>query len=317
MSSSVRSSIYSILIFLALGILSSCSSFDLIPSDSLIQRLKDRGPVLVSIDNPYLAANLLLKQESKHSAALSGFLDTKGLPAAISVSQDFFEPARLKLFYRTEDEQYDLELLQGLWVIKGPSTIHDQAAKDLLASLDSLDSKDVISKSRKPKSSTARTKTIPTKTEIAEKGNTQFVPLFDQKSANNDFDSSVEAAKIKPEESKPVEIVKENTTTVQSEVVAPLKTTNNIEDLISRFTSSPAETTPRGDIVHYVTSEQETMEIIAKWYTKTPLTLSRIARANKLATSAILSPGDQIVIPSELVKNKMRLPEEAIPSLTQ
>lgn len=269
----IRATLLLILLFFA----SACSSFDLIPSDSLIHRLKGRGPVLVSSDNPYLAANLLLQQEAKNSSEFAGFLEKKGYPVALSVSQDFLTPAKLDLFYLNGDtnksEQYDLELLQDIWVIKGPHAITDGEVKKIISTLN-LDPR--TSDKSRPKVSNAP----------------ELIPLFEERSVD------------KPIKEEAINDSKKPTVT------------SGIEEMISQYSSAPAETTPRGDLVHFITSEKETLELIATWYTKTSLTLSRIARANKIAVSANLSPGDQIVIPAELVKNKMRLPEQVVEILS-
>ena len=304
-----------LLIALLSSVLCACSSFDLIPSDSLVQRLKGRGPVLVSPDNPYLAANLLLQQESKDSKELSGFLETKGLPSALSVSQDFFSPASLKFFYRENSEQYNLELLQGVWVIKGPGVIDDASAQDLLESSIPTRVAAIKPTALKVKVAAESTPRPSQKIEVQPKSSQDLVPLFDENDLNN---NDVQIAKSSQKTDKNSRIVipaePEPEVSKPSEVVEQKKP-SPIDELISQFASSPAEATPRGDLVHYVTSEKETLKIVAKWYTKTSLTLSRIARANKLDPAATLSPGDQVVIPAELVKNKMSLPEEAIGSL--
>ena len=67
-----------------------------------------------------------------------------------------------------------------------------------------------------------------------------------------------------------------------------------------------AELTPKGDLVHYVTGNNETLTTLAEWYTRDKSTIGKIARLNNLKATAKLSPGDVIVIPSYLVKNKVR-----------
>lgn len=269
---------------------------------------------MVSPDNPYLAANLLLQQESKSSEELAGFLETKGLPSALSVNQDFFSPANLKFFYRENSEQYNLELLQGIWVIKGPSPISDPGAQALLETSASAQVTALSPTKEKSKAHT-EVKTESYEAKVEPKSNQELIPLFEDGSSGPGSSGNGEPL---AKHSKKTQIVIP-AEPVQDEVsnTASAKAPNSspIDDLISQFASSPAETTPRGDVVHYITSEKETLEKISKWYTKTHLTLSRIARANKLEATATLSPGDQVVIPSELVKNKMRLPEEAVDSL--
>jgi hypothetical protein len=83
-------------------------------------------------------------------------------------------------------------------------------------------------------------------------------------------------------------------------------------------THSPlAEISPEGDIVHYVTSEDESLEMLARWYTFDKTNTARLARMNKLSQSQALTIGDSIIIPSYLVKNKVRLDEIAKSSLKE
>ena len=68
-----------------------------------------------------------------------------------------------------------------------------------------------------------------------------------------------------------------------------------------------AEVSPRGDVVHYVTLQGETISIIARWYTGERNNASKIARLNRMKNADTLQIGDSIVIPSYMVKNKYRL----------
>jgi len=91
--------------------------------------------------------------------------------------------------------------------------------------------------------------------------------------------------------------------------------TDNINNLRESAKGKPAETTPKGDIVHYVTYPGETLSMISRWYTDERENAGRIARINKLARPDKLELGDTVVIPSYLVKNKNRLTESAVKSL--
>lgn len=70
--------------------------------------------------------------------------------------------------------------------------------------------------------------------------------------------------------------------------------------------SENAELTPRGDLVHYVISPNETIEQIAGWYTDNPANADKLLRLNSLNKK--LEIGDVVVIPSYMVKKKSRMP---------
>jgi hypothetical protein len=88
-----------------------------------------------------------------------------------------------------------------------------------------------------------------------------------------------------------------------SEVQLSNKALELINKLVSSEDLSPAEETPRGDIVHYVTSPQETLSIIALWYSGEKENNERLGRINRIKGES-LSPGDTLVIPRYMVKNK-------------
>jgi hypothetical protein len=76
-----------------------------------------------------------------------------------------------------------------------------------------------------------------------------------------------------------------------------------------------AEISPKGDLVHYVTFPEETLSLVARWYTFDRNNAEKIGRMNQLPTSAPLSIGDTIIVPAYLLKNRSRLSEEAIKAL--
>ncbi len=284
----------------AILLLNSCSSFDLIPSDSLMQRVNGRGPVLVSEDNPYLAANLLLQQESKKSKELAGFLTEEGQPTAISVQQKIMQPASMTLYYKNDMKQYNMELLRGVWVIDGPFPISDSSVEELLKSQSSsqLLNEPVIKKTTQAKPLDSAEKTQ----KIAEIKNTpiarqhqltpkesfdlnatdqaDYEPLFDDKAQDH---TKIKEA-LEPAEEQPADSGDTQAADIQNRALA--------------------ETTPRGDVVHYISSEAESLELLAIWYTGNQMTLSRIAKANNISVDSQVNLGDQVIIPAELVKNK-------------
>ncbi|RIL09841.1 MAG: hypothetical protein DCC75_05645, partial [Proteobacteria bacterium] len=88
-----------------------------------------------------------------------------------------------------------------------------------------------------------------------------------------------------------------------------------IQELASKFSGQAAELSPKGDLVHYVTYPGETLSNIARWYTFERDNAARIARINDLKNPDQLSPGDTIVIPAYMLKNKVRLSEQALKEL--
>jgi hypothetical protein len=307
-------------LILSCCLLGSCSSFDLIPSDSVIHRVKGRGPILVSEENPFLAANILLQQESKKHKELAGFLAEAGSPQAISVKQELFETARMSFFYKENLRQYDLELLGGIWVIDGPKAIADEEVKTLLVSQSSSGLlRDPIKTTKKvPDNKTNTTNLLNSSEDINNTANSnEMVPFIEDKEAAIQTEKPLEKASSPKtaRESEGQEIFDLNAETspknTEEESKEMSEPTTETEDFsnpqavnFDTNIKALAESTPRGDIVHYISSDNETLAAISAWYTGTEATLSRVAKANSLTPSDKLSAGDQIIIPAELVKNK-------------
>lgn len=92
-------------------------------ADALVQRLKNRGPVTLSNDNPFLAGNLLLNREMENSAELQGFIQHRGVPKALEVEQEILGTLTMRFYYPDRRQEFALEELEDTWVIRGPRPI--------------------------------------------------------------------------------------------------------------------------------------------------------------------------------------------------
>ena len=105
--------------------------------------LANRGPVVVSKSNPYIASNMLLSKEIELNPTLKGFLKIKGNPEALEVTKSYFSPYLMYFYYPSQKEQYILEESSGDWVIRGPEIL----AADSISSLSNMPL-DAISKTK-------------------------------------------------------------------------------------------------------------------------------------------------------------------------
>ena len=96
-------------------------------ASGLYDRLNNRGPVLLSSDNPYLPANRLLSQELEKSAEMRDFVAKRGSPAAIAVKNGILERTELSLFYPSESEVYTLVRKPSGWVVGAPQPLSDES----------------------------------------------------------------------------------------------------------------------------------------------------------------------------------------------
>lgn len=256
---------------------------------SFINRLKNRGPVALSTENPYIASNLLVSREMDRSPEMRGFVETKGAPPAIEVDKPTFSSLTLKFYYPESREFYTLEEENDIWIIRGPNTIPRDTMKEVATLTRGMQGEPKLQlRVTSGQFKSAGTSPAP----IAHSPASDSKPLSPL---------TPKAAIPKPSAEKPP--------SQDQEAAVILK----IKELSAN--STQAELSPKGDLVHYVTYPGETLSMISRWYTHDRANAGRIARVNGLADPSGLKIGDTIVIPSYLLKNKQRLSEEAVTQL--
>lgn len=283
--------------------LSSCSS-SLKLNNSLIKRLRNRGPVALSSDNPFIAANLLISNEAQNSPELAGFINHRGAPLAIEIHTELFEPVNMDFFYPKEQEVYSLEDYENTWIIRGPFPLDRDKMKEVLALTAGIKEDPKLSIAKAPvatnvESPYSKSEVLETKPKVEE-----VEP------------ESSDIKKPAPESEKITAFQSPYTSNVaRSAAVSASQEEETIAKLSQAIRETP-ELTPKGDAVHYVTYSGETLSMIARWYTNERANASKLARINKLNNPNKLDIGDTVIIPSYLLKNKKRLTEQAVQALT-
>jgi len=256
-------------------------------NNGLINRLADRGPVPLSLDNPYLAANLFVSKEMAKTEEVKGFLNYRGAPGAIELLKSTFSPLTVHFLYPEKKEYFLFEESLDSWVINGPYRLNAAQERALAA----IAVRDSENKGAAPK-------------------------LLNQEQDNTKVNPAVQESQTTPAPRDSMAANQIGTgRSVQSSLVQENQELPAIKDIISTSAHESAELTPKGDLVHYVTLPGETLSIIARWYTEDRDNAGRIARINKLARPDNLAIGDTIVIPSYLLRNKNRLTAEAYEKL--
>ena len=324
--------------------------------NALIDRLKNRGPVTLSSDNPYLAANLLLSREMASSPELSGFVQHRGTPTGMAVEKQIFGALTLHFYYLDKSEHYTLEESDGLWIISAPQALRPEEERAL---------RHVDSPSRPPTDTSAATNSaaLLTPTTVATKAAsiTNSAPTALPStvpteriiaSVSSSIATNVPTAialkdrgfKSLPQASTPVAIeitpLPTRSEATPKSVRTPIKATLAptsvpaivtpvpirtelkgdsaiVERIRTKLGGEQAEITPRGDLVHYVTSDGENLDLITLWYTLDRTNAGRVARVNNLGEKTRLNIGDTVVIPAYLLRNKSRLGEAAMSELKQ
>jgi len=110
-------------------------------------------------------------------------------------------------------------------------------------------------------------------------------------------------------------IIEQNTPTFVEPVSTPVPTESKL-DIIKRlqntYASNKAEITPKGDLVHYVISDKDSLNKVTEWYTHDSSNIDKIERLNEFKSGYKLQIGDVVVVPKYLVKSTVLLNEEAL-----
>ena len=271
-----------------------CTS-DLRLNNSLVNRLKDRGPVVLSQNNPFLAGNLLLNREAEQHPELQGFLAHRGTPSAMEVARGFLSPMYITLYYPDAGESYFLSETQDAWMIEGPHSIPPEKNQEL-AKLDSALIRAELAGQDAP--------TASTRPESAQAAAAPETPPYGREQANlsGQFKSFSAPA---PDEA----------TAAPAPTPGFQRSPAAADKLKSTEFEENAEISPKGDLVHYVTFPGENMAMVAKWYTYDSHTADTLARINKLQGGK-LQLGDTVVIPRYLIKNKTRMTADVVKMFT-
>ncbi len=247
--------------------------------NAVLLSLKNRGAVPLSSHNPFIAGNLLLTKEMERSQDLRGFIDNRGTPKAIEISKGWTGPATMQLYYLDKGEYYTAEESGDTWLVTGPSRIPSGGIKLLEGLVEPGNEKAALS--LESTTTEAKEVSIPE----ADTGESASTPTWKDKS-------------------DPI-----SETRIWKDPLMP--TILALKDKVSE----DAEISPRGDVVHYVTYQGETLSMISRWYTLDVRNVGRIARINNISKPSELDIGDTVILPSYLVKNKHRLTEEVLNAL--
>lgn len=284
------------------------------PNAALVNRLKNRGPVTISTENPFLAGNLLLTKEVERSEEVRGFIKHRGSPAAIEVRKEFFTPLTMQFYYPETRQQYSLELAEGVWVIAGPTTIDREKMKEILALLRGQSTQTRTSQpDEQNQSHTAPGSDPATQHSSTDGTEDPFLERLEKASQDESFRSPAQATQQQSAADTPLTLP---TPAVARTAAAQPSDSQVISALAKKYGGQNAEISPQGDLVHYVTYSGETLPMIARWYTFDRTNADKLARINNLRNPHTLSVGDMVVIPSYMLKNKSRMSEKAVQELS-
>jgi hypothetical protein len=249
-----------------LAMLQGCST-QLPLKGGLYQRLSNRGPVLLSTENPYLPANRLLSEELNNSAELREFISQRGSPAAIQVTQGLLSRTELSLIYPAENEVYRLAQKQSGWSVGEPEAL----------------SADVLEK---------------IEDELALGG----VSLGDTRDVQKYAAAMLPASELDDDSSRASLARSEAGDTEKKSSSTFGKSRQSIG-----IRHAKVAILKNGGLVHSVTFPGESLSVIAAWYTGATSNTALIAKANKLSTNKVVKIGQSVIIPPKLLKNRKPL----------
>jgi hypothetical protein len=262
--------------------------------------LANRGILPLSTNEPFLGSNIFLAQEMQRSSYLHNFIKNKGGPAAIELTQDFGKPPHMVLFYPRKREVYAAErvIKKGQsgkinvqeWIIRGPYAIERKDYREL-ASMDLsmqgepvfyLWGKQVRFGAEKPAS------------RIPEAVLTPVLPP-----------TPPPTPKPTPVKKKPA-VIKSGGEAEDPEI-KNFKPLNSDQQAI-RIAQGYAERSSNGDVIHTVKKENETLAMIAKWYTGSEGNAAELASLNGLSPELIVPQGARVRVPMRLLKKLKAMP---------
>jgi hypothetical protein len=225
---------------------------------------------------------MFLSTEIDASPELKGFIEHRGAPAALALENGIFSTTKIFLYYPENSELYLLEAGEdSSWLIHGPDPIPQEAANLLQGAVGNS---------------------------AALKGIQRPLPSASSFNPGTSGESQQESSRFESFRSPSQKSATKEPPHDDFE-------SRQLAKIASQIDSSEGERTPKGDYVHYVTYEGETLSLLARWYTFDATNSARIARMNQLKNPDLLTLGDTIIIPSYLLKNNKRLNEAALEAL--
>jgi hypothetical protein len=245
----------------------------------LRDELSNQGPISLSASNPFVAANLFVANEMKHSDVFRGFIKYRGTPDAVEVRKSTFKPLRVVLFYLGEAEAYMLEQGSGDWLVRGPDKIPPQ----FMTSFFNV------------------TPAGPNAPLAYDFGYGNSTPA--QRPIVESYEPAPPAAEVRSLRNVP---------TRNQLDTNPRSKNGATATEAAKGSRAGVEDTSSGDVIHRVSFPGETLRVITNWYTGDVNNTGRIARINGIENPDLLKIDQTVRIPRYLLKTTKPLPQSEI-----
>lgn len=285
--------IIAIILVLSVIIFSACSrktKYDL-------PGFTNQGILPLSTRDAYNGANIFIAQEMEKSPYLYRFIESRGAPDAIEVISKRFEDSKVLLYYAIDREVYSMvaddEKDSRQWIVRGPFQMNWKDIRELSRlNRDKSDQPLLMVWGRPMKAGS-----VP-KQPVARVIRPVIPP----------------PPPPKPKVSKPKVVstpVPSPSPSREEELLTldPAKFKALSFDQQAIFMSKGyAQRASNGDILHTVKATGETLDQIARWYTKDPKNADMIAAVNQIETTGTLQIGTVIRVPIALAKDNKAMP---------
>lgn len=247
--------------------------------------LVNQGILPLSTTNPYVGANLFLARELEQSANLYNFFKGRGAPTAIELTQGTVSAPHIIMYYPREREVYAADLLASRqryeWIIRGPYQIERVDFRQLMSIEASMNAEP----------------------EFLIYGKPYRFRFHHEKKREKTFKPTLPPTPYPTPKPKPRKIIKkapkkEKKTEVEDVDFSKL----NFDQRAILLSQGFAERASNGDIIHTVKGEHETIEALARWYTKDAGAAKQIASINSKQPAEALLTGTRIRIPKAMLK---------------
>lgn len=287
-----------ILLFLfGIALLAACTS----NSDIEPQEIIDAGILPLSSTDPFVGANVFVAKEMERSSYLHHFVESHGAPDAIEVLDRNLEPLKVLLFYTKESAVYSMlprqREKQRQWIIRGPFQMNWKDLKELRRLEGKIDKKPTLF---------VWGREVRYGTSVQQPVAKVIHPVIPPAPAPTPK-KKVRKSVVKQKKVSEEEIARKRELALLTLDPKKFKPLNTDQQAIL-ISKGYVERASNGDAVHTVRREDETLELLAKWYTKSATNAAAIAKANNLEPDSALLIGTTVSIPIGILKNIKVMP---------
>jgi hypothetical protein len=267
-----------------------------VPHINVPPGLANKGILPLSSTDAFLGSNLFIAREVERSAYLYHFLQSHGAPAAIEIIQERGYDTKLLLFYPKQKSVFvalpDQKELNRQWIVRGPYQVTRLDYRQLQRIQKALKGEPLFHIYGRDYRFQTYNKQEPR--EIVK----LVLPPAPKTTSKKKVKSSKKTGSSKQ---------KAPTITAKKEPEPKEFKPLNVDQQALLMSRGFAERAENGDIIHTVKHENESLELISRWYTSSKKNTQKLQDLNGLPNTP-LAVGTRITIPADLVRKTKAMP---------